>query len=163
MTDTKPTFRRADHVSLTVESIDAAIEFYTTVMGATLSYRMGPFDAAEIPPMDDGRDWTDAHVNVPDACLNIAMLQLCENLGMELFEYDRPADAKTTPPRNCDVGCRHICLEVDDVEAAINHLVANGCTAQAGPIVSDSGPAPDSLSWYVLDPFGHQMELVQYV
>ncbi|RBP53566.1 VOC family protein [Arenicella xantha] len=163
MTDSKPTFRKADHVSLTVENIDAAIKFYTEVMGATLSYQMGPFDAAEIPRMEDGRDWTEAHVNVVDARLNIAMLQLCDNLGMELFQYDRPADAKSTPPRNCDVGCRHICLEVDDVTAAIDHLVANGCTAQAGPIVSEGGPAPDSLSWYVQDPFGHQMELVQYV
>ena len=162
MTDSKPAFRRADHVSLTVGNIDEAIEFYTQVMGATLRYQMGPFDAAEIPRMEDGRDWTDAHVNVPDARLNIAMLQLCENLGMELFQYDRPADANTNPPRNCDIGCRHICLEVDDVAAAITYLVANGCTAQAGPIVADSGPAPDSLSWYVLDPFGHQMELVQY-
>jgi catechol 2,3-dioxygenase-like lactoylglutathione lyase family enzyme len=162
MTDSKPIFRRADHVSLTVANIDEAIEFYTEVMGATLRYQMGPFDAAEIPLMDDGRDWTEAHVNVPGARLNIAMLQLCENLGMELFQYDLPEDASATPPRNCDIGCRHICLEVDDVATAISYLVANGCTAQAGPIVADSGPAPDSLSWYVLDPFGHQMELVQY-
>lgn len=162
MNDGNPIFRKVDHVSLTVHSIDEAIEFYTGVMGATLRYRMGPFDAAEIPPMADGRDWTEAHVNVPDARLNIAMLQLCENLGMELFQYDRPADASTTPPKNCDVGCRHICLEVDDVVATIAYLEANGCSAQAGPIVADSGPAPDSLSWYVLDPFGHQMELVQY-
>jgi glyoxylase I family protein len=162
MADSKPTFKRADHVSLTVADIDQAIAFYTDVMGATLRYQMGPFDAAEIPPMEDGRDWTEAHVNVPGACLNIAMLQLCDNLGMELFQYDRPEDAKTTPPRNCDVGCRHICLEVEDVNAAVTYLEGHGCTALAGPIVSDSGPAPDSLSWYVLDPFGHQMELVQY-
>jgi len=162
MANDKPTFRRADHVSLTVSSIEEAVEFYTKIMGATLRYQMGPFDAAEIPAMDDGRDWTDAHVNVPDARLNIAMLQLCDNLGMELFEYDRPVDAKSTPPRNCDVGCRHICLEVDDVQVAVSYLEENGCTALAGPIVADSGPAPDSLSWYVLDPFGHQMELVQY-
>ncbi len=162
MSESKPTFKRADHVSLTVSNIDEAITFYTDVMGATLRYRMGPFDAGEIPRMDDGRDWTEAHVNVPDACLNIAMLQLCDNLGMELFQYDRPADAKTSPPRNCDVGCRHICLEVEDVTLAVTYLEGHSCTALAGPIVSDSGPAPDSLSWYVLDPFGHQMELVQY-
>ncbi len=162
MSDSKPLFKRADHVSLTVSDIDEAVTFYTDVMGATLRYRMGPFDAAEIPRMDDGRDWTDAHVNVPDACLYIAMLKLCDNLDMELFQYDRPADAKTTSPRNCDVGCRHICLEVEDVNVAIKYLDGHGCTPMEGPIVSDSGPGPDSLSWYVLDPFGNQMELVQY-
>lgn len=162
MADNKPSFKRADHVSLTVSNIEEAITFYTDVMGATLRYRMGPFDAADIPRMDDGRDWTDAHVNVPDACLNIAMLKLCDNLDMELFQYDRAADAKTTSPRNCDVGCRHICLEVEDVNVAVKYLDGHGCTALEGPIVSEGGPGPDSLSWYVLDPFGHQMELVQY-
>ncbi len=158
----KPEFRRADHVSLTVKDIDAAVKFYSDVMGATLRYRMGPFDAAEIPKMDDGRDWTDAHVNVPGARLHIAMLQLCDNLGMELFEYEKPEDAAQTPARNCDVGSRHICLEVDDVRQAVDYLGANGCTPLAGPIVAEDGPSSDSLSWYVLDPFGNQMELVQY-
>ena len=161
-TTSKPAFRRADHVSLTVADLEAAIAFYTDVMGATLRYRMGPFDAREIPPMEDGRDWTEAHVNVRDARLHIAMLQLCENLGMELFQYERPDDAAPVPPRNCDVGSRHICLEVEDVEAAVAYLADNGCSAMAGPIVADDGPAPDSLSWYVTDPFGNQMELVQY-
>jgi glyoxylase I family protein len=161
-TASKPAFRRADHVSLTVADLEAAIAFYTDVMGATLRYRMGPFDAREIPHMEDGRDWTDAHVNVPDARLHIAMLQICDNLGMELFQYERPEDAVPVAPRNCDIGCRHICLEVEDVEAAVDYLAANGCTPMAGPIVADSGPAPDSLSWYVADPFGNQMELVQY-
>ncbi len=158
----RPVFRRADHVSLTVADLEKTIAFYTDVMGATVKYRMGPFDAREIPAMEDGRDWTEAHVNVPDARLHIAMLQLCDNLGMELFQYERPKDAATTPPRNCDIGSRHICLEVEDVEAAVDYLESNGCRRMAGPIVADGGPAPDSLSWYVLDPFGHQLELVQY-
>lgn len=158
----KPAFKRADHVSLTVRDIDEAVAFYTEVMGASVKYRMGPFDAREIPAMEDGRDWTEAHVNVPDARLHIAMLQLCDNLGMELFQYERPEDAATSPPRNCDIGSRHICLEVEDVEAAVTYLESHACRRMAGPIVADGGPAPDSLSWYVLDPFGHQLELVQY-
>lgn len=158
----RPLFKRADHVSLTVADLEATIDFYTEVFGAELRYRMGPFDAAEIPPMEDGRDWTDAHVNVPGARLHIAMLQLTDNLGMELFQYDRPTDAADTPPRNCDIGARHLCLEVTDVRAAVDYLQQHGCHALAGPIVAEGGPCPDSLSWYVLDPFGNQLELVQY-
>lgn len=161
-TDNKPTFKRADHVSLTVSNLEDAIAFYTGVMGAELRYRMGPFDAREIPKMEDGRDWTEAHVNVPDARLHIAMLRLTENLGMELFQYERPDDASAAPPRNCDIGSRHICLEVDDVRKAIAYLENNGCKPLAGPIVAEDAPCPDSLSWYVLDPFGNQMELVEY-
>ena len=158
----RPVFKRADHVSLTVADLELAVTFYTGVLGARVLYRMGPFDAAEIPPMGDGRDWTEAHVNVAGARLHIAMLQLTGNLNMELFQYDKPADAAQTPPRNCDIGARHLSLEVEDVQAAMTYLEQHQCTPLAGPIVSENGPAPDSLSWYVLDPFGNQMELVQY-
>lgn len=157
-----PVFKRADHVSLSVADLDAAVTFYTEVLGASLQYRMGPFDAAEIPPMNDGRDWTEAHVNVPGARLNIAMLKLTNNLGLELFQYEKPEDAASNPPRNCDIGARHLCLEVDDIHNAIAYLGQHGCTPYAGPIVSEDGPGPDSLSWYVMDPFGGQLELVQY-
>jgi len=156
-------FKRIDHVSLTVLDLDAAIAFYTQVFGAELAYRMGPFDAAEIPPMQDGRDWTAAHINLPGARLEIAMLKMAGGMGLELFEYQAPADAKKTPPRNCDVGTRHVCLEVDDLDAAVGYLEQHGCTPMAGSIDMADGPCPPSRSWYVLDPFGNQLELVQYL
>lgn len=156
-------FKRVDHVSLTVPDLDAAVDYYTEVFGAELDYRMGPFDAAEIPPMEDGRDWTAAHINVPGARLEIAMLKLAGGTGMELFEYALPADAATKPPRNCDVGSRHLCLEVEDLDAAVAHLKDNGCTPMAGSIDMTDGPCPPSRSWYVLDPFGNQLELVEYL
>jgi glyoxylase I family protein len=155
-------FKRLDHVSLTVQDLDAAGEFYTEVFGAELHYRMGPFDAAEIPRMDDGRDWTAAHINVPGARLKIAMLKLPDSMGMELFEYEKPEDAVQTPPRNCDVGSRHVCIEVGDLDAAVDYLKQHGCTPMAGSIDMLEGPCPPSRSWYVLDPFGNQLELVQY-
>ncbi len=155
-------FKRIDHVSLTVLELQPAIDFYTRVFGAELDYRMGPFDAAEIPPMEDGRDWTEAHINVPGARLEIAMLKMADGLGMELFAYAKPEDAATTPPRNCDVGSRHLCIEVEDLDAAVETLKQEGCTAMAGSIDMLDGPCPPSRSWYVLDPFGNQLELVEY-
>ncbi|MCB2114502.1 MAG: VOC family protein [Parvularculaceae bacterium] len=159
----KPVFKRADHVSLTVSDLDATVRFYVETMGASLIYRMGPFDAAEIPAMEDGRDWTDAHVNVKGARLEIAMIKIADNLNMELFAYEKPDDARKDAPRNCDVGARHVCMEVDDIHKAIAYLSAHGCKAMSGPIVSKDGPCPPSMSWYVLDPFGIQLELVEYL
>ena len=156
-------FKRLDHVSLTVPDMETAIEFYTRVFGAEVDYRMGPFDAAEIPKMEDGRDWTEAHIFVPGARLRIAMLKFSDGLGMELFEYEKPEDAADTPPRNCDNGARHLCIEVEDIDAAVAFLTENGCTAAAGSIDMADGPCPPSRSWYVLDPFGNQLELVQYL
>ena len=159
-----PIFKRADHVSLTVADIDATIEFYTTVMGATLEYRMGPFDAAEMPLQDDGRDWSEAHVNVKGARQELAMLKIADNLNMELFQFYKPEDGNKTPPRNNDIGARHLCLEVGDVHATVEYLVQHGCQSMAGPITMDGdAPCPPSHSWYVIDPFGHQLELVEYL
>ncbi|MDT8319714.1 MAG: VOC family protein [Xanthomonadales bacterium] len=156
-------FKRVDHISLTVPDLEAAIEFYTSVFGAELDYRMGPFDAAEIPRMEDGRDWTEAHINVPGARLEIAMLKFADGLGMELFRYEKPDDAAKAPPRNCDVGSRHLCIEVTDLDDAVKFLEASGCTPMAGSIDMEDGPCPPSRSWYVLDPFGNQLELVEYL
>ncbi|MFK7958462.1 MAG: VOC family protein [Lysobacterales bacterium] len=155
-------FKRVDHVSLTVAELKPVIEFYTRVFGATLAYEMGPFDAAESPTMDDGRDWTDAHINVPAARLSIAMLSMPDGMGMELFHYEKPDDAVESPPRNCDIGCRHLCIEVENLDASVAFLKDNGCTPMAGSIDMAGAPCPDSRSWYVLDPFGHQLELVEY-
>lgn len=157
------TFKRLDHVSLTVSDLEAVIGFYARVFGAEVAYRMGPFDAAEIPRMNDGRDWTAAYINVPGARLRIAMLKFPDGMGMELHEYQKPADAARKPPRNCDVGSRHLCIEVGDIDAAIAVLKQNGCTPMAGSIDMADGPCPPSRSWYVLDPFGNQLELVQYL
>lgn len=155
-------FKRLDHVSLTTADLDQAVDFYTKVLGAEVDYRMGPFDAADMPLMEDGRDWTAAHVNVPGARLKIAMLKLPDGTGMELFEYEKPEDARQTPPRNCDVGSRHLCIEVENLDESVEYLRQHGCTPMAGSIDMLEGPCPPSRSWYVLDPFGNQLELVEF-
>lgn len=155
--------RRVDHASLTVRDMDDAVRFYTGVLGAKVLYQMGPFDAREIPRQPDGADWTDAHVNVPDARLRITMLALGDDAKLELFEYSRPHSERGAPPRNSDLGAAHLCLEVGDIRAAVAHLTAHGCQAMAGPITMEEGPCPASHSWYVKDPFGNQLELVQYL
>jgi catechol 2,3-dioxygenase-like lactoylglutathione lyase family enzyme len=156
-------FRRLDHSSMTVRNMDSAVRFYTEVLGAKVLYQMGPFDSREIPKQPDGSDWTDAHVNVPDAKLKITMLALGNDAKLELFEYARPSSAREMPPRNSDIGAAHLCLEVGDIKQAVDHLTAHGCQAMAGPITMNDGPCPASHSWYVKDPFGNQLELVEYL
>lgn len=155
-------FKRLDHVSLTTADLDETVEFYTRVFGAEVDYRMGQFDAAEIPKMENGRDWTEAHINVVGARLRIAILKLPDSIGMELHEYEKPADAKKTPPRNCNVGSLHLCITVENLDASVEYLERHGCTPMAGSIDMLDGPCPPSRSWYVLDPFGNQPELVEY-
>ncbi len=157
-----PGLSHVDHVAITVPRLDDAVKFYCDVLGGTELYRIGPFDAAGMPRMDDGRDWTAAHVNVPDAALTIAMLQIGPNLMLELFQYDKPTDRRTIPPRNCDYGGHHVAFKVSNLEAAIAHLKAHGLQVMAGPIVLNEGPCAGLRVNYFLDPWGNQLELVEY-
>jgi catechol 2,3-dioxygenase-like lactoylglutathione lyase family enzyme len=157
-----PGLSHVDHVGLTVPDLDAAVRFYCEVFGGHELYRLGPFDAAELPPMADGRDWTEAHINVAGARLTIAMLSIGPNLMLELFQYHRAANRREQPPRNCDFGGHHIAFKVADIEAAKRHLADHGCKIMDGPIVLDQGPCAMTRVNYVLDPWGNQLELVEY-
>ncbi|TKD50756.1 VOC family protein [Sphingomonas baiyangensis] len=154
-----PRFLSVDHVSWTVPDLEAAIAFYRDVIGAEELFRMGPLDAADIPAMPDGRDWMAAHVGVPGARLTLAMMKLADNLNFQLVQYDKPDDRGTTLPRNCDRGGHHLGLKVDDVEKAVAYLAAHGCTPME-IIHIDAGPLAGKKNVYVLDPFGHQLEIV---
>jgi catechol 2,3-dioxygenase-like lactoylglutathione lyase family enzyme len=152
---------RLDHVGLTVPDIDAAVDFYTRAFDARELFRMGPFDAAELPRSADGRDWTETHVNVPDARVRFSVLELASGLRLELFAYERPADVRSEAPRNCDVGGHHIGLHVEDLEVAMDVLRGRGVTVLE-PIVIDEGPMAGTRSAYVVDPWGNHLELVAY-
>ncbi len=138
-------FKRIDHVSLTVQEIEPIVQFYTEVSGADSAYRKGPFDAAKIHLMEDGRDWTEAHINVPGARLEIAMLNFSDDPGMELFLYEKPEDARQPAPRNCDIGWQHLCIEVENLDNPVDFLVSKGCTAMAGSIDMLDGPCPQAV------------------
>jgi catechol 2,3-dioxygenase-like lactoylglutathione lyase family enzyme len=138
------------------------VTFYTETFGATELFRLGPFDARELPRMPDGRDWSEAHINVPGARLYLVMLQLCSNLRLELFRYELPTGVRTTPLRNCDVGAQHIALKVDDLDVAAEYLRSRGVRVLEGPIVVPTGPAKGLRALYFFDPWGTQLELVEF-
>lgn len=156
----KPQFIGVDHVSWTVPDLDAAVRFYVEVFGAKEIYRMGPMDCTDIPLDGQGRDWLERHVNVRGARLSMAMLRLAPNLNFELFQYDKPSDRATTLPRNCDRGGHHIAIKVDDVDNASAYLRSHGCQVFEA-IVTQDGPFAGLKNVYFLDPWGHQLELVE--
>jgi catechol 2,3-dioxygenase-like lactoylglutathione lyase family enzyme len=158
-----PGYLHVDHVGLTVPDLDPAVAFYCDLTGATELFRMGPFDARELPGAPDGRDWTEAHVNVPGARLQFAMLQVSPALKLELFQYDRPLDRDTEPPRNCDAGGHHLALKVKDIEQAVDYLrQRSDVRLMAGPIVISEGPCAGMRVIYFLDPWGNQLELTEF-
>ncbi|HEX7115462.1 MAG TPA: VOC family protein [Steroidobacter sp.] len=155
----RPRFLAVDHVSWTVPDLDAAIAFYTEAFAATVLYRIGPIDAADLPKDANGRDWMETHVGVRGARLTLAMLQLAPNLKFQMVQYDKPDDRRQDLPRNCDRGGHHIAMLVEDVEAAAKWLAERGCKVLE-IIAMDSGPLAGKKNVYVQDPWGHQLELV---
>ena len=155
----RPVFIEADHVSWTVQDADAVAQFYIDVLGASELFRMGPIDAEQIPVGADGRDWMESHVNVAGGCLTLIMLKLTDNLNFQLVQYDKPVDRGTSLPRNCDLGGHHLGLKVDDVEKASRYLAAHGCTPMDVIDITE-GPLAGKKNLYILDPWGHQLELV---
>ena len=155
----KPQFLSVDHISWTVPDLEAALRFYVDVIGAEELFRLGPIDAADIPVGEDGRDWMESHVGVAGARLTLVMLKLTDNMNFQLVQYDKPADRRQDVPRNCDRGGHHLGLKVDDVDKAIAYLQAHGCTSLETIEISE-GPLAGKKNVYVLDPFGHQLEIV---
>ncbi len=155
----RPEFLEADHVSWTVADAEAVAKFYIEVFGARELFRMGPLDAAQIPVGPDGRDWMETHVNVAGARLTLIMLKITSNLNFQLVQYDAPAERTMQPARNCDVGGHHLGLKVDDVEKASRYLAAHGCTPMEIIDITE-GPLAGKKNLYVLDPWGHQLEIV---
>jgi glyoxylase I family protein len=156
-----PGLETIDHVGITVPDLNAATRFYCDVLGAEELYEMGPFDSEELPASADGRDWTEAHVNVPGARLSFRVLRVGDTL-LELFEYERPKGAET-PPRNCDAGGHHVGFKVRDLDAARAYLEGMGVDVLAGPIEIPAGsPGGPMRVNYFLDPWGNQLELTEY-
>jgi glyoxylase I family protein len=157
-----PGFSRVDHFGLTVPDLEAAVRFYCEVFGATEINRLGPFDARELPATN-GCDWCEAHVNVAGARFRFVMLQLGPGMMLELFEYDRPLDRKTELPRNCDLGGHHLALKVENLDRAVEYLRRQpGVKVMAGPIVVTDGLWAGMRVNYFLDPWGNQLELVEF-
>jgi glyoxylase I family protein len=162
-TGTAPPFQvfGIDHVGLTVPDLEAAVRFYEDVFNGRVLYRMGPLDSREMPPAATG-DWTKGHINVADARLSFVGMQLFPGLNVEIYQFERPANAGRAAPGNADLGYHHIALRVGDVAAATAYLRSKGFRIYEGPIDPPDGPLHGSKAQYLADPWGNQFELMEY-
>jgi catechol 2,3-dioxygenase-like lactoylglutathione lyase family enzyme len=146
--------RGIEHVGLTVPDLDAAQRFFVDVLGCEFVFADGPF------PRDP--DFCRERLNVhPDATFRYAFLRCGNGPNLEVFQYSAP-DQALTAPKNSDVGGHHLCLYVDDIDAAVEHLRAHGVRVLGEINHIDSGPAANSRWVYFLAPWGLQLELVSY-
>lgn len=128
-----------DHVGLTVGDLEAAIDWYARALDLSEESRF------EIPAVD----------------LRGVMMISPTRYRLELLERNgpRPASQANGPVRagllhGCGYG--HMCLDVEDVDAAYEELMAAGAADRMSPRPS---PEPDVRMAFVADPEGNLIEL----
>ena len=154
-TTTLPGVRGVDHIGITVPDLATAHEFFTGVLGCEYLYRLGPFE-------DPSGHWMSEHLNVDDAAVmeRLHFYRLGGQAIFEVFQFRAPTQV-SAPPRNSDVGGHHVAIYVEDLDAALAAVYANGLTVLGSPTVS-KGPSAGQRWVYFLSPWGMQFELVSY-
>ncbi|MBY8977902.1 VOC family protein [Rhodobacteraceae bacterium NNCM2] len=150
-----PGLRGVEHIGFTVPDLEEATRFFVDVIGCEQFFDCGPFAYED--------DWMERQLNVdPRTVMKKLRFFRCGfGPNFEIFEYDAK-DQRAEPPRNSDVGGHHLAFYVDDFEAALAYLLANGVRVLGEPVVRDSGPNSGQTWVYFLTPWGMQLELVSY-
>lgn len=150
-----PGLRGSDHLGITVPDLDEADDFFVRVLGAERFYELGPYAY-------DDSDWMLEHLAVHPRTVmrRLRFYRLGNGANLEVFEYEA-AEGQAGPPRNSDIGGHHLGLYVDDLDAAVAYLRAEGIRVLGEPTTSRN--ASEGQRWvYFLSPWGMQFELVSY-
>lgn len=137
------------HVGITVRDMQRSFEWYTRMFGV----EPGPVNQGSGPELERG-------VQVPGAELSFSMIRI-GNVNIEFLQYHQP-EGKDWDRTNGDVGSAHICLEVDDMDAAYAELIARGAVFNGPPVTLTDGDLVGSQWAYLRDPDGIQLEIWQY-
>jgi catechol 2,3-dioxygenase-like lactoylglutathione lyase family enzyme len=107
---------RFDHVGITVKDLDKAAAFFVG-LGFEIEGRM----------VMEG-EFVDTVIGIPDSRSEIVMLRPPNGgTGLELSSFIRPNHKPGSPdPMSNELGLRNVCFEVDDLQAVVDRLAADG-------------------------------------
>jgi catechol 2,3-dioxygenase-like lactoylglutathione lyase family enzyme len=108
--------RRFDHVGITVADLDAVTAFFVG-LGFEIEGRM---------PMEG--EFVDTVIGIPDSRSEIVMLRPPDGgTGLELSSFVRPEHEPGSPDAmSNELGLRNVSFEVDDLDAILGQLAADG-------------------------------------
>jgi catechol 2,3-dioxygenase-like lactoylglutathione lyase family enzyme len=143
-------YRAVHHVGVTVDDMDRAVAFWTALLDAPARER-AVLKGSQLGTM----------VGYPGIHIERCWVDLPGGIALELLRYldrdDPPYEPGTAHPGNV-----HVCLRVDDMDAAHAHAVACGATpVSERPIDVAAGPRAGTRLAYLRDPDGVTIELVQ--
>lgn len=142
------------HIGITVPDIEAAVKFYSEVMGWYVI--MKPSIVKKENDTAIGQMCIDVFGDNWDE-FEIAHLSTSDGIGIELFSF--PHGIKEAPPfKPFNTGLFHFCIQDPDIEELIDKIIAHG-GKQRMPIRSYyPGDKPYRMC-YVEDPFGIVFEI----
>jgi catechol 2,3-dioxygenase-like lactoylglutathione lyase family enzyme len=143
--------RCADHVGFTVPDLEEAVSFFVDVLGATEQARFAVRDNPEVMEHGLGVD--------PQASLSAVLLQLTSGLSVEVFQYQAPGQ-DTRMPEVSDIGGHHLCLVVDDLDAALAQLRRRPDVWAGNPGRVSYGPHAGGRWLYFRTSWGLVVELI---
>ena len=115
-------FKRMDHVGVSVQNIEKAIEFYRDVVGMEKA-----FDREFDSPLA-------RILGIKNARARIVHMKLGEAV-VELFDYYHPKGRQPRPDQNqSDYGLTHIGFRVEDFEQTYQDLKARGVQFLGDPV-----------------------------
>ena len=108
--------RRFDHVGITVGDLDAATAFFVR-LGFEVEGRM----------LMEG-EFVDTVIGIPNSRSEIVTLRLPDGgTGLELSSFIRPNSEPGSPDAmSNELGLRNICFDVDNLQAIVDRLAADG-------------------------------------
>lgn len=108
--------RQFDHVGITVADLDSVTGFF---VGLGLEVEGRTFVEGE---------FIDTVIGIPDSQTEIVMLRPPSGgTGVELASFVRPDHEPGSPTAMAnELGLRSVCFEVDDLQAAVDGLAADG-------------------------------------
>jgi catechol 2,3-dioxygenase-like lactoylglutathione lyase family enzyme len=107
--------RQFDHVGITVGDLDSVTAFF---VGLGLEVEGRTFVEGE---------FLDTVIGIPDSRTEIVMLRSPDGeTGIELASFVRPHHPGSPTAMANELGLRSVCFEVDDLQAAVDSLAADG-------------------------------------
>lgn len=143
------TIRGIHHVGVSVNNIDEALRFWTTVLEVEPIWRKR-LDGPYLPHITG---YTDIEIEA-------AMLPLPGGGNMELLDYQ--IDKQPNSDATANPGNVHLCLEVDDAHAAFQRAVDAGARpVSVAPVEITTGPHQGGYACYLRAPDGVTLEFFQ--
>jgi catechol 2,3-dioxygenase-like lactoylglutathione lyase family enzyme len=144
------------HVGLTVEDVEAAVEWYGRVFGWGLL--MGPVEVSTEDPRvaEQLRDV----FGEEDVAFRQAHLDMGEGVALELFQFTRPRASGHGHFEFSKGGVFHLCLQAPQIEELAARIEAEGGRRRTE--IQPIFPGEPYRFCYCEDPFGNVIELATH-